>query len=111
MGFAPQDAHDLGVAFSEACANVHRHAYEGRSDGRVEVCVTFEADRVVVALSHDGRTFDPAEYAPPDLHRASESGYGVYLINALVDDVTFEITGSGGRVTLVKRKGRVDGRT
>ena len=106
-GFAPQDAHELGVAFSEACANLHRHAYGGRRDGRVELRVTFEGDRVVVVLDHDGRPFAPAEYASPDLRRPSENGYGLFLINALVDDVSFEDTGSGGRVVLVKRKSRV----
>ena len=103
-GFTPRDAHDLAVAFSEACANVHRHAYGGRRDGRVELRVAIEDERVVVAVAHDGEPFDPAGYAPPDLRRPSESGYGLYLIASLVDEVSFEGTGSGGRVVLVKRK-------
>jgi anti-sigma regulatory factor (Ser/Thr protein kinase) len=40
----------------------------------------------------------------PDLRRPAESGYGLYLVRALVDEVSFEDTGSGGRVVLVKRK-------
>lgn len=110
-GFASEDAHDLAVAFSEACANVHRHAYEGRSDGRLELSVTIENDRVVVALDHDGRSFDPAQVAPPDLRRPSEGGYGLYLIASLVDEVSFGEAGSGRRLTLVKRmkKGKVRG--
>jgi len=110
-GFAPQDAHDLGVAFSEACANVHRHAYGGRRDGRVEVRVVVDDERIMVVLAHDGDPFDPSGYAPPDLRRPSESGYGLYLIKALVDEVSFEDTGSGGRVVLVKRKSNADVRT
>jgi anti-sigma regulatory factor (Ser/Thr protein kinase) len=110
-GFTPRDAHDLAVAFSEACANVHRHAYGGRRDGRVELRVAIEDERVVVAVAHDGEPFDPAGYAPPDLRRPSESGYGLYLIASLVDEVSFEDTGSGGRVVLVKRKSNAEVRT
>lgn len=103
-GFTVRDAQDLGVAFSEACANVHLHAYGGRCGGRVDLRVAIEDERVVVVIAHEGEPFDPAGYVPPDLRRPSESGYGLYLITALVDEVSFEDTGSGGRVVLVKRK-------
>ena len=102
--FTPEDAHSLAVAFGEACANVHRHAYGGRRDGRVDLIVAIGADRVTVTLDHDGRPFDPSRYAPPNLGRPSETGYGLYLIASLVDDVSFVGTGSGGRVVLVKRR-------
>jgi anti-sigma regulatory factor (Ser/Thr protein kinase) len=103
-GYTPQESQALGVAFSEACANVHRHAYGGRRDGRVDLRVVVQDEQVVVQLDHDGTPYDPTGYVPPDLRRPSESGYGLYLIRALVDDVSFEDTGSGGRVVLVKRK-------
>jgi serine/threonine-protein kinase RsbW len=102
--FTPEDAHSLAVAFGEACANVHRHSYGGRRDGRVDILVAFGDDRVVVTLDHDGPPFDPSRYVPPNLRRPSESGYGLYLIASLVDDVSFTGTDSGGRVVLVKRK-------
>jgi serine/threonine-protein kinase RsbW len=107
-GFTREDGHDLSVAFSEACANVHRHAYGGRRDGRVDLRVAIYDDRVVVTVDHDGEPFDPAGYVPPDLRKPSESGYGLYLIASLVDQVSFEDTGSGGRVVLVKRKSSAD---
>jgi anti-sigma regulatory factor (Ser/Thr protein kinase) len=110
-GYAPQEAQGLGVAFSEACANVHRHAYGGRRDGRVELRVIVDDEQVVVVLDHDGEPFNPAGYVPPDLRRPSESGYGLYLIRALVDEVSFESTGSGGRVVMVKRKRNAEVRT
>jgi len=103
-GFTPEDARGLAVAFSEACANVQRHSYGGRRDGRVDLHVAIGDDQVVVTLDHDGQPFDPGKYAPPDLRRPSERGYGLYLIASLVDEVSFEGTRSGGRVVLVKRR-------
>ena len=107
-GFTPRDTHDLAVAFSEAAANVHRHAYGGRRDGRIDVRVTIDGAQVVVTLEHDGVPFDFDRYEPPDLRRPSESGYGLYLIASLVDQVSFEGKGAGGRVVLVKRRSSVD---
>jgi serine/threonine-protein kinase RsbW len=103
-GYTQGDAHDLAVAFAEACTNVHRHAYGGRHDGRVGLHVAIDDERVVLSLDHDGDAFEPAAYAPPDLNRPAESGYGLYLIRSLVDEVSFERTPSGGRVVLVKHK-------
>ena len=102
--YMPEEAHELAVAFGEACANVCRHSYGGRRDGRVDVVVAIGDDRVVVTLDHDGQPFDPSRYVPPNLRRPSESGYGLYLIASLVDDVSFTGTASGGRVVLVKRR-------
>ena len=107
-GFPPGEAHDLALAFSEAAANIHRHAYGGRRDGRVDLRVTIDDERVVVAMEHDGLPFNPDRYTPPDLGRPSEGGYGLFLIASLVDQVSFEGAGCGGRVVLVKRKRAVD---
>jgi serine/threonine-protein kinase RsbW len=110
-GLASPDAHDLAVAFSEVCANVHRHAYAGRRDGRVELSVHVHGDAVVVTVDHQGARFDPRAYTPPDLGRAAEGGYGLYLISRLVDDVSFEDTERGGRVVLVKHRRRAGARS
>ena len=103
-GFSPGEAHDLAVAFSEAAANVHRHAYAGRRDGRVAVGVAIDGERAVLTIEHDGQPFEPGAYAPPDLRTPSEGGYGLYLIASLVDEVSFASTATGGRIVLVKRR-------
>jgi anti-sigma regulatory factor (Ser/Thr protein kinase) len=109
-GLDPAHGKDLAVAFSEICANIHRHAYRGRSDGRVDLRLAIEVERVVVTVDHEGDRFDPRGYRPPNLARPAESGYGLYLIARLVDDVSFESTDRGGRVVLVKRRRSVEAR-
>lgn len=103
-GFTTRDAHDLAVAFSEAAANLHRHAYAGRRDGRVGVRLSIDDERAVLTLEHDGAPFDAGSYTPPDLRRPSENGYGLYLIGSLLDEVSFDDTATGGRIVLVKRR-------
>jgi serine/threonine-protein kinase RsbW len=110
-GLTPSQAHDLSVALSEVCSNVHRHAYRGRRDGRIDLRVTSDAEAVVVAVTHQGVPFDQDRYVAPDLTRPAESGYGLYLIARLVDEVSFDGEGLGGRVVLVKRRAPAGVRT
>ena len=102
-GLSWRDAHALAVAVSETFANVHRHAYGGRRDGRIDLQVESSDGRVVVSVRHAGVPFDPDRYVPPDLSRPAERGYGVYLISRLVDAITYEITEDGAVVVLVKQ--------
>jgi len=110
-GLTASQAHDLAIAFSEVCANVHRHAYRGRLDGRVVLSVAVRADAVVVSIAHQGEPYDPRRYEAPDLTRPAEGGYGIYLITRLVDEVSFESASPGGRVVLVKRRVPADVRS
>ena len=103
-GLEPGSCHELAVAFGEIASNIHRHAYAGRCDGRVELRVGLETDRVVVTILHEGSKFDSIRYVPPDLVRPAEGGYGIYLVTKLVDEVSFEESGASGRIVLVKRR-------
>ena len=106
-GGGARETHQLAVALAEACANVHRHAYAGRRDGRLELGLTIDEERVVLLLDHDGPSFDPArDYTPPDLERPAECGYGIYLMSRLVDEVRYEDEPGGGRIVLIKRRAR-----
>lgn len=104
-GLNGQEIHELAVALAEACANVHRHAYGGRRDGRLELGIAVEADRVEIRLEHDGPSFDPArDYTPPNLERPAEGGYGIYLMSRLVDEVRYEHEPGRARIVLIKRR-------
>jgi anti-sigma regulatory factor (Ser/Thr protein kinase) len=104
-GLTLRETHELSVALAEACANVHRHAYGGRRDGRLDLGLTIEDDQVVLRLEHDGRSFDPTrDYTPPDLSRPAEGGYGIYLMSRFVDEVRYEHEPGGARIVLVKRR-------
>jgi len=110
-GLQTGQAHELAVAFSEVCANVHRHAYGGRRDGRIDVRLHEDAERVVVTVVHEGVPFDPSRHAAVESRAPREGGYGLTLIGRLVDEVSFESAGHMGRVVLVKRRSSVPARS
>lgn len=103
-GLDAEAAHALAVAVSEVCANVHRHAYGGRLDERLDIRFVSEDGRVAVVVIHSGAGFDPERYVPPDLSRPAESGYGLFLVRRLVDSVRFEVGDGETRIVLVKER-------
>lgn len=98
---------DLRVAVSEACTNAVEAHRRDAVDDRVIVRCTTTADALEICIEDRGSGFDPAEVpAPPgpdEEPTSSEHGWGIQLIRALVDDVTFRQTDEGTAVDLVVR--------
>ena len=96
---------DLRIAVSEACTNaVEAHQAVGR-DQRVVLRCLVEQEVLQVSVEDRGNGFDPASVPPRPLvgdvgQLSSERGWGLQLIRALVDDVTFEPTDEGTAVHL-----------
>jgi serine/threonine-protein kinase RsbW len=99
---APSEPLDeLEIALSEACANAVRHA-AGTMDYRV-VLSLFD-DYCEVEVVDPGPGFDPSMSSDPDTALLdSESGRGLLLMRALVDDFEFQREDDHMRVRLVKR--------
>ena len=96
-------AHDVLVAFTEACANACRHAYGGRRDGRIEIDVRLEGGALEIRVRDFGRRFDPDGVPEPEFDDPREGGYGVFLMRNLMDDVRFGVDGPGTEVAMIKR--------
>lgn len=96
---APQEAtEDVQVAVTEACANAVRHSDVGEYIVHLEV-----ADEVCeIEVVDLGAGFDPAELQAPAGDNM-ESGRGLYLMEALVDDLHFTRDDDGTHVRLTKR--------
>jgi serine/threonine-protein kinase RsbW len=97
---------DLRVAVSEACTNAVEAGRRAEVVDTIVVrCVT-SANELLVTIEDNGSGFDRAAIPKPDpetLPSAAERGWGLQLIEALVDEVTFRETGEGTAVDLVIR--------
>ncbi|WP_374058189.1 ATP-binding protein [Marinitenerispora sediminis] len=89
---------DLLLAGSEACANVIDH---GHTAVGYNVVTRVLARYCEMEIAHTGPRFDPAQVPLPDLE--AESGRGILLMRAFVDQVTFGHDGAGTVVRLRKR--------
>lgn len=95
----------LELAVTEAASNIIRHAYRGRTDGRVQVVAEAFGDRIVVQFFHQGAAFDPTIIQPPIFDGSREGGFGVYIIAHSVDEVSYIHDEQKGHcVRLVKKR-------
>jgi serine/threonine-protein kinase RsbW len=100
FGVAADSIHDVELAISEACANVIQHAID--SEG-YEVSIELAADRCAITVIDRGDGFD-ATSVKDQKDNDAESGRGLSLMRALVDNLNFVSEPKVGAVVhMVKR--------
>ena len=109
-GFNDKDIYNIQLATDEAASNIIEHAYEGVSDGLIEVsCGMNDGDITIILVDH-GESFDPSGVPAPnldaDLSERQIGGLGLYLMRKLMDDVKYVSDPQNNRntLTLIKRK-------
>jgi serine/threonine-protein kinase RsbW len=88
---------EIETALREALANAIRHGCRNDASQNVEVCVACDDTRGMLIIVRDpGPGFDPGEIPSPTLgHNVfRHHGRGIYLINQLMDEVSFDRGGT-----------------
>jgi serine/threonine-protein kinase RsbW len=101
-GLSPEEADDLVLAVSEACANAVLHS----GSGLIEVTWTVRGDRIEVRVADQGmfRRNVPLQEAE------GPHGHGIMMMIALMDEVTVREGVAGRPGTVVELvKGRLAG--
>ncbi len=97
------------LAVDEACTNVVKHGYKGRS-GFIEIIVTGNLREFSIEIQDQGDQFDLRNVKSPDLKEYVETrkrgGLGVFLMNQLMDEVRYRGSADGNVLTMSKRLGR-----
>lgn len=83
-------AYNIELAVHEACTNIIEHAYAG-VPGRIDLCFKlFDApSRFVIEIFDNGRSFDFDAVPSPNLDQPQIRGYGLFLIQELMDEVIY----------------------
>ena len=87
-------------AASEAITNCVVHAYKPTREGRVDVIIRFNDGEVELTVRDYGSGLRMEQYDTPDTEKASEGGYGIYLIRSLMDDVRLLPHADGTELTM-----------
>jgi anti-sigma B factor antagonist len=94
----------IELAAHESAANIILHAYQGQAGRLIHLDVSADRDRFEMALTHEGRDFDPATIAPPNFDGSRASGFGCHMLQQLMDEVRY-IHGEPRRgIRLVKHR-------
>ncbi|MGO4106990.1 anti-sigma B factor RsbW [Paenibacillus sp. YAF4_2] len=112
LPFSYEDIEDMKVAVSEACTNAVLH---GRSQndggGLIDVCFQPSEAGMTVIVKNEGEPFEHSETitdenTPPlqgiEISELPVGGLGIYLMEALMDEVTVQSTDSGTEVIMTK---------
>ncbi len=100
-------AYQTELAVVEAVNNAIEHGYGGEAGHRVDVQVTVEAHRLTFKVCDRGAPLDweasrtDAEHAPL-LDDLAEGGRGLFIIQAVMDEVRYERIGETNVLTLVR---------
>jgi len=82
----------LQLAVHEICNNIIEHAYGHENGGLCLVLSVRPDSRMFTADLYDnGQPFDPTSIAAPNLDEPREEGYGLFLVQQLMDEVSYDI--------------------
>ncbi|HEY6333927.1 MAG TPA: SpoIIE family protein phosphatase, partial [Blastocatellia bacterium] len=95
---------ELELSLNEAAANVIRHAYHGLEDHPIQIKARYTGGWLIFELNHFGDPFNPNESPPVVFDGSRDSGFGLFIIDQLVDEVAY-LTDESRRssIRLVKR--------
>lgn len=104
-GFSETQVNALAMAVDEAAANVIRHTYQNRPDGRMSLEVFDFADRLEFVLEDSGPKVQPEHVHPRPLDDVRPGGLGTFFIKCFMDCSFYdEAFTEGNRLRLVKFK-------
>jgi anti-sigma regulatory factor (Ser/Thr protein kinase) len=103
--FDEESVAQLELAMTEAASNVMRHAYNGRTDQRIQLDAEVFHDRIVLRLHHLGESFDPDAVNAPKFDGTQEGGFGMFIIQRSVDEVRYHRDERGRNcISMVKNR-------
>lgn len=109
-GWSDPQIADIVLAVDEALANVIRHAYDGRRNGRILISgrqIEEPSGRccIEVVIRDFGRQVDPATICSRDLDDIRPGGLGVHIIRSVTDVAEYSRAEGGGmQLRLCKRR-------
>ena len=101
-GLSEDEVWAVELALGEALANVIRHGYGGREGLEIRLTLAIDAERLVLEIRDYAAPF-AREAAPSEpLDTLRTGGYGLQLIDEVMDEVIYTAADSGGLIRMVK---------
>ena len=106
IGLSEEKTAEISMALIEATINAFEHSETETSN--VEIHFIIEGDMLVIKVTDQGKGFDKSTVEIPNIEKKLSSdykrGWGLQLIQELMDTVEFESTNDGTTVTMTKKK-------
>lgn len=79
---------EMVSAVSEIFNNIAIHSY-GDGSGEVTLEMELAGEQLSVQISDHGTAFDPSSVPSPELEKLPESGMGIHIASACVDEIDY----------------------
>lgn len=113
-GLTKDCAGELLLAVDEAVSNIIMHGFKSAANGDIELEVKQQPEALLVHIRDNAPLFDPTRNSNPHLEispleRDAPGGFGIYLLNHLVDKIAYRVTDDGrNELTMLKECGTKD---
>ena len=98
--------YDVQLAVDEACTNIISHGYADLDPGSIILDLDIDPDKLMVTLTDFGQSFEPSSAPVPDVGAPIEErelgGFGLFFIQQSVDEMDYQVTEDGNKMTLTK---------
>lgn len=106
MQLSEEKTAEISMALIEATINAFEHSETETSN--VEIHFIIEGDMLVIKVTDQGKGFDKSKVEIPNIENKLSSdykrGWGLKLIQELMDTVEYESTEEGTTVTMTKKR-------
>ena len=103
IGWDEADCRAITMAVDEALANVIRHAYHGRADGRIELHFRAGEGTLEIRMRDTGAAPDSSKICAREVGCDKIGGLGTHVIRDVMDTVSYESCKEGNWFTAIKR--------
>ena len=106
IGFKEEDRDSIAISITEIVSNAISHGNRRNSDKKVTIVYEIYKNRLVITVQDEGAGFNVREIDNPldPKNLLKDSGRGIYIVRALMDDVEFKNNKTGTLVRIVKNK-------
>ncbi len=105
MGLDQDQIEEIKIALIEACINAFEHSHS--PDGRVSINFEMGEEGMLIQIRDHGQGFDLSEVREQleDRHgRGEHRGWGLQIMEELMDEVQVDSSEQGTVITMVKRR-------
>lgn len=89
-GDVQQLTNKLELAINEIFCNSVKHGGPQKEDQEIIICAQYTQNFLVIEIADNGVGFDPSSIAQPSLSGDRDSGFGIYMIQELVDGISYK---------------------
>ena len=102
MNLSEDERDNLAIAMTEAVGNAIVHGNKKNAEKKVNIRIKIKSKRdLCVSVTDEGKGFNPDKLIDPTHpeHLMKEHGRGIFILKALMDEVSFSFSSSGTTLT------------